>query len=175
MKSFLVIAASLLMSSIAGAQSPPRGDTCANCNSERQNPQAPRNEQDRRAQEIVKHNEWPARPELPRSGPVNHRLFVTNFLVKNESDKEIREIKWTATLINRETQERFGTFPLATKKRIRPRKSARLKERVFVPLKNLIGSTVSASSPNDHKNPVKIDDKYEIVEIVYKDKSVVRP
>jgi hypothetical protein len=112
---------------------------------------------------------------VARSKPPNYRVFKTNFLVNNESDKEIRQIKWTTTLVNRETKETIGTFPLSTKKTIRPLKSRRLKEKVFVPLKKLLGPTVSAGNPTDPNKVVELDEKYQIVEIVYKDKSVARP
>jgi hypothetical protein len=116
----------------------------------------------------------PARPQVAKTPMATHRLFVTDFLVKNESDKEIREIRWTATLVNRDTQEIIQTFPLQTKKKIAAHHSKKLKQKLYVPLKKLQGPVVSPQSMKDPKD-IPVDEKYEILEIVYKDKSVKRP
>jgi len=133
--------------------------------------------QESRSKETAKNNQWPGRPEVATTGPPpKYTVFKTNFLVNNDSDKEIRAIKWTATLINRETQETIQTFPLETKKKIAPHKSSKLKERLVVPVKKLRGQVVSATQPvKDPAKGVEVDEKYAIIEIVYKDKSVSRP
>ena len=118
--------------------------------------------------------QWPDRPQVAKPAMATHRLFVTNFLVKNDSDKEIREIKWTATLVNRDTQETIQTFPLQTKEKIAAHKSKKLKQKLYVPLKKLQGPVVTPQSMKDPKD-IPVDEKYEIVEIVYQDKSVRRP
>ena len=102
-------------------------------------------------------------------------VFDHLLLVNNESDKEIRSIKWTATLINRETQETIQSFPLETKRKIAPHKSSKLKERLVLPLKKLQGQVVSATQPIKDPTRTAVDEKYEIVEILYADKSVSKP
>lgn len=169
MKNILIVVALLSLGSIASAQTVQKGDTCANCTVERSSTTAERNEADRRAQDLARRNEWPSRPTVGRSLPSNRRYFVTDFLVNNQSDKEIRQIKWTVTLINRETQQTIDTLPMDTKKKISAHKSSRLKEKFSVSLKKLIGPTVSANDPSDPQKTVEVVQKYEIVEIVYKD------
>lgn len=174
MKTFLTLIILIVASSCAYAQSPPRGDTCANCGVERSDPQRDLNAQ---RTHTGTGSEWPGRPQVggpPR--PLKYTVFKTNFLVNNNSDKEIREIKWTATLINRETQETIQTFPLQTKKKIAAHKSGKLKEKLMVSVKKVQGQVVSATQPvKDPSKGVEVDEKYEIIEITYKDKSVSRP
>src|ERR1041385_36544 len=171
MKSFLALTILILACAAANAQA--RGDTCVNCGDRPYNQQL--NAQDQKSQETAAHNQWPTRPEVAKSAVPIHTLFITNFQLNNDSDKEIREIKWTATLTNRETHEEIGTFPLQTKKKISPHKTVTLKERLAVPVKKLRGQVVSATQPTDPNKPVPVDEKYQIVEIVYADKSVSRP
>jgi hypothetical protein len=171
MKNFLALTILILACSAANAQA--RGDTCVNCGDRPNNQQI--NAQDQRASEIAAHNQWPGRPEVAKSASRTHTLFITNFQLNNDSDKEIREIKWTATLTNRETREEIGTFPFQTKKKISPHKTVTLKERLAVPLKKLHGQVVSATQPTDPNKPVPVDEKYQVVEIVYADKSVFKP
>ena len=171
MKTLLALAILVFASSVAGAQ---KGDIYVTSNG-RTNSQPQSSPQPDPTRGLTGPSEWPKRPEVYRSAPSNYRLFVTKFLVNNESNKQIREIKWTATLINRETRETIGTFPLQTRKKIGAHKSATLKERLVVPLKKLRGQVVSATQPTDPNKPVPIDEKYEIIEIIYADKSVSRP
>jgi hypothetical protein len=170
MKTFLTLIILIFICSCASAQSAPRGDTCANCSVERSDPQRDLNAQRNRPQTG---NEWPVRPQVAKSTPPKYTVFKTNFLVNNESDKEIRSIKWTATLINRETQETIQSFPLETKRKIAPHKSSKLKERLVLPLKKLQGRQFQPHS--QLKTDETVDEKYEIVEILYADKSVSKP
>lgn len=130
--------------------------------------------EENRGKDITDPSQWPVPPQVTKPSTATHRLFITDFLVKNDSDKEIREIKWTVTLINHETQETIQTFPLQTKKKIGAHQSSNLKQKLFVPLRKLQGQVVSTQSIKDPKD-VAVDKKYEIVEIVYKDKSVAKP
>ncbi len=133
--------------------------------------------QDNRDKVVAEGSQWPARPQVsPHAPPSKYTVFKTNFLVNNDSDKEIREIKWTATLINRETHETIQTFPLQTKKKIAAHKSGKLEEKLMVSVKKVQGQVVSATQPpKDPSKGVEVDEKYELIEIVYKDKSVSRP
>lgn len=175
MKTFLSVTVLLFAYSFANSQgqsNPPRGDTCASCGIERSDPQRDISAQDRTR--VASSDAWPIRPEVANRRGSPYRVVTTNFLVNNDSDKEIRTIKWTATLINRETKETIQTFPLETRKKIGPHKSAKLKEKLVVPVKKLRGKVVSATQPNDPKE-VAVDEKYEIVEIVYADKTTAKP
>lgn len=168
----IIVAAGIASAQSTAAQQ--KGDTCTNCTSERSLGQRPSGD-DERAR-IAAHNEWPQRPQVAKpKPPPKYTVFNTNFLVNNESEKEIRAIKWTATLINRETQETIQTFPLETRKKIAPHKSIRLKERLVVPLKKLQGQIVSATQPIKDPTKIPVDEKYEIVEILYADKTVSKP
>src|SRR6266404_669596 len=172
MKTFFALTILILACSAAYAQA--RGDTCVGCRERTNNPTQP-NPQDQSARDPVARNQWPGRPEVAKSAARTHTLFITNFQLNNDSDKAIREIKWTATLINRETQEEIGTFPFQTKKKISPHKTVTLKEKLAVPLRKLRGQVVSATQPTDPNKPVPVDEKYQVVEIVYADKSVSKP
>ena len=173
MKTFLTLLILLFAYSCASAQNVQRGDTCANCGVERSNPQRDLNAQ---RTPTGTGNEWPGRPQVwTKPLPLKYTVFKTSFLVNNESDKEIREIKWTATLINRETRETIQTFTLETKKKIGAHKSKKLKERLVVPLKKMQGQVVSATQPIKDPAKIAVDEKYEIVEILYADKSVSKP
>lgn len=177
MKIIFTAAVSIFACTVVGVQTASaqsKGDACANCTPERSASQRP-NGDDERAR-IAAHNEWPPRPQVwTKPLPLNYRIFKTNFLLNNESDKEIRAIKWTATLINRETKETIQTFPLETKKKIAAHKSITLKEKLVVPLKKLQGQVVSATAPTKDPTKIALDEKYQIVEIRYADKSVSRP
>src|SRR5690242_13191480 len=102
MKSFLAI--TILIFACAAANAQARGDTCAGC-SERAGSQSQPNPQDQWARDAAGHNDWPIGPHGAKFDPSAYGLFITNFQLNNDSEKAIREIKWTATLINRETQE----------------------------------------------------------------------
>ena len=55
-------------------------------------------------------------------------------------------------------------------------KTGKLKERLVVPMKKLQGQVVSATEPvKDPAKALEVDTKYEIIEIIYKDKSILRP
>jgi hypothetical protein len=188
MKTILALLTMVVAGSIAAAQSrppeapPPQEGSrvaappgwCSGCTDAQK---VQRISQESRAKETAENNQWPGRPQVsPTAPPPKYTVFKTNFLVNNDSDKEIREIKWTATLINRETSETIQIFPLQTKKKIAPHKSAKLKERLVVPIKKLRGQVVSATQPaKDPTKGVEVDEKYEIIEILYTDKSVSRP
>jgi hypothetical protein len=184
MKTILAVILTLTAGAIAAAQSRPTEVTpqegsrvaapqgwCMGCTDAQK---TQRISEENRGKDIADHNQWPGRPQVARSSLSQYWMFTTNFLVNNDSDKEIREIKWTATFINQETKETIQSFPLQTKKKIAPHRSKELKQKLFVPLKKLQGQVVSVTQPKDPKNVV-VEEKYEIVEIVYKDKSVSRP
>lgn len=184
MKTILAVMIMLVGGSIAAAQSrpteaPPQEGSrvaappgwCTGCTDAQK---IQRISEENRGKDITDPSQWPGRPQVAKPSLATHRLFVTDFLVKNDSDKEIREIRWTATLVNRDTQETIQTFPLRTKKKIAAHKSGKLKQKLFVPLKKLQGQVVSPQSIKDPRD-IPVDKKYEIVEIVYKDKSVSRP
>jgi hypothetical protein len=133
--------------------------------------------QESRGKETAENNQWPGRPQVsPTAPPPRYTVFRTNFLVNNDSNKEIREIKWTATLINRETQEIIQSFPLQIKKKTAAHKSGKLKERLVVPMKKLQGQVISATQPGkDPAKAVDVHQNYQIIEIVYADKTVSKP
>jgi hypothetical protein len=185
MKTILAVILTMVAGSIAAAQSrpteaPPQEGSrvaapqgwCMGCTDAQK---SQRISEENRGKDIADHNQWPAGPQVARSSRSQYWMFTTNFLVNNDSNKEIREVKWTATFINQETRETIQSFPLQTKKKIAPHRSKALKQKLFVPLKKLQGQVVSATQPPKDPKNVVVEEKYEIVEIVYKDKSVSRP
>ena len=127
-----------------------------------------------RAKEVADSNESPGAPKVARGNnprPHAYALYPTRFLITNHSDKKTKQVKWEATLINRDTKETIQTFSLVTRKSIGRHKNAVIKENLVVPLRQLTGPVVTAGQPG----MPDIVGKYKIVEIEYKDGSVFRP
>jgi hypothetical protein len=128
-----------------------------------------------REKDATANNGSPGRPQVSRSGLPQYAEFKTNFLVNNDSNKKIKSITWQCTLLNKTTGDQIHTFSLTTAKKIDPHKSRTLRETVIVPMKKLMGQVVPANQSAQPPRQVEVDEKYQIIEIVYADGSIVRP
>jgi hypothetical protein len=103
-------------------------------------------------------------------------VLKVRFLVRNESDKKIKRVTWEYTISNRETKAFIQTVTFVTDKTIAPRKSAVLKQKVYVSREKLLGGTVPAGQAGQKPPPnVEVEENYRIKEIKYADGSVHTP
>jgi len=115
-------------------------------------------------------------PRMRTDQPSDPYLLKVHFLVKNESDKKIKRVTWEYTISNRETKAFIQTVTFVTDKTIAPRKSAVVKQKVYVSRKKLLGGTVPASQAGTKPlGTIEVEENYQIKEIKYADGTLHRP
>jgi hypothetical protein len=110
------------------------------------------------------------RPEFARFDPI---LSLTN-----NAAKMIKQVTWECTLKDHTSGETVASYTFVTRKRIAPGRSAVLKERIFIPLSQLLAHPrvlqVGKENSPASRHP-EVEQTIEITEIRYNDGSISHP